>query len=490
MKKLWVIFTIFCLAVSITSVAQVTLDSTITTPGGLTVQYPSNYIGSADDDMVVGLVNPTNGLFLVIGAGDASFDFTGEEALNSVELKDGFVRLLGIFGGLMDDEPIQELSINDRSAFLIPFDASSIGRGYFLAFELTDGTPASVMLFGASGTEIETESVDELMAIASSLTIDASLAVTTDTTDGTEITTSVDADDVAEALELVDEIMEDDDSDTIPEGAIAIEDFPDGMILTGSGLQMSTLDDFTLAPGTEYVEDSLGLISNNFQNSILLIDLGRLSDSDRNQYINGVVPTIALMGGDEDFNAETDLQVIEVDERTITYYASPEFTEDDSGLALYYFFIDLLPEANLVTAVQVTHVNGDLDVFEPQLMEFIQSIQLTEEAIAEMNAPQAIECGTAGYDMSDGDSAFATVTCPAGCDSTSGTIWGTEIYTDDSSICVAALHMGVIDDMGGEVLVTYADGQSSYSSSELNGITSSEYGEWGTSFTVSVLESE
>ncbi len=76
------------------------------------------------------------------------------------------------------------------------------------------------------------------------------------------------------------------------------------------------------------------------------------------------------------------------------------------------------------------------------------------------------------------------VTCPA-----KGQIvprlWGTDIYTDDSSICTAAVHAGLINTAsGGTVLVEGLGGQPSYSGSQRNGLNSGNYGGWGGSFTV------
>lgn len=484
MKKLSIIFTLLCLTLSLTSMAQSPLDSTITTSGGMTLQHPSSYLGEGDEDLSAGLINLETGIFIIVGAGDASFDFTGEEASTSEELKDSFVNTLEIFDGLMDSEPIQELSINDRSAFLVPFDTSTIGRGYFLSFETSEGILVSAMLMGTSGTEIPADMVEDLKAIATSVTVDPSLATPIETAKVTEVTSSSETE-IGDTVEIEEE-------DEIPDGAIAIADFPEGMILTGSGLQMPTIDGFTLLPGESYVESSVGLISNNFQNSIIVVDEGEMVESELEFYTQNIIPTIALLASDENYNAETDLQEMDADGRTITYYASPDLTEDEDGeLSLYYFIIELLPDTNRITTVQVMVIDTEINAFdEAALFEWIQSIELTEEAIVAMNAPELVECNTTGSYVTGVDNATSPVTCPAGCDASSGSIWGTEIYTDDSSICVAAIHMGLIDETGGEVLVSYAEGQSEYTSTELNGITSSEYGEWGASFTVSLPESE
>ncbi len=65
----------------------------------------------------------------------------------------------------------------------------------------------------------------------------------------------------------------------------------------------------------------------------------------------------------------------------------------------------------------------------------------------------------------------------------SGGVWGTDIYTDDSSIARAAVHAGVI--APGEtktVTVTILAGQTAYAGSVRNGVTSGSWGGWGGSF--------
>lgn len=65
-------------------------------------------------------------------------------------------------------------------------------------------------------------------------------------------------------------------------------------------------------------------------------------------------------------------------------------------------------------------------------------------------------------------------------------LWGSDVYSDDSSICAAAAHAGVITlDAGGPVTVSPAGPQSSYSGSSRNGVTSQAYTSWPTSFRVS-----
>ncbi len=69
--------------------------------------------------------------------------------------------------------------------------------------------------------------------------------------------------------------------------------------------------------------------------------------------------------------------------------------------------------------------------------------------------------------------------CAAG--APGGAVWGSGPYTDDSNICSAATHAGVIGGGGGMVRVLAAPGLQSYRGSAWNGITTSNYGPWGRS---------
>jgi hypothetical protein len=66
---------------------------------------------------------------------------------------------------------------------------------------------------------------------------------------------------------------------------------------------------------------------------------------------------------------------------------------------------------------------------------------------------------------------------------TTGAIWGTDVYTDDSSVATAAVHAGVL--AVGEtktVTLTLLPGQVSYTSSTRNGVKASAWGAWSGSY--------
>lgn len=74
-----------------------------------------------------------------------------------------------------------------------------------------------------------------------------------------------------------------------------------------------------------------------------------------------------------------------------------------------------------------------------------------------------------------------TLECPPSGNLT--TTWGTDSYTDDSSICSAAVHAGVITTSGGGRVTLESTGpQQAFASSDRNGVASKSYGAWPDGF--------
>ncbi|MCW5718781.1 MAG: hypothetical protein KIS68_13220 [Bauldia sp.] len=74
--------------------------------------------------------------------------------------------------------------------------------------------------------------------------------------------------------------------------------------------------------------------------------------------------------------------------------------------------------------------------------------------------------------------------CPALGDTIPGTVWGTDVYTDDSSICAAAVHTGAIGTGGGLVTIEIAAGQAAYEGTVRNGISTNRWSSYQGSFRV------
>lgn len=77
-----------------------------------------------------------------------------------------------------------------------------------------------------------------------------------------------------------------------------------------------------------------------------------------------------------------------------------------------------------------------------------------------------------------------TFVCPAN-GAASSRLWGSGLYTDDSSICTAAVHAGVINVVsGGTVTIEIRPGAGSYQATYSNGVNSRSYGSWAGSFVI------
>jgi hypothetical protein len=64
-----------------------------------------------------------------------------------------------------------------------------------------------------------------------------------------------------------------------------------------------------------------------------------------------------------------------------------------------------------------------------------------------------------------------------------GTVWGVDLYTDDSTLGAAAVHAGILNDGEfGFVNVTILGGQQRYPGATRFGVVSQEYAEWQGSF--------
>ena len=99
-----------------------------------------------------------------------------------------------------------------------------------------------------------------------------------------------------------------------------------------------------------------------------------------------------------------------------------------------------------------------------------------------INAQEAINWGTQADNLRGRNGQRFTFACP-GNGTISSRLWGTDLYTDDSSICTAAVHAGLISvETGGVVTIEIRPGAGSYTAATRNGVTSQNYGDWHGSF--------
>ncbi|HEY6047260.1 MAG TPA: LCCL domain-containing protein, partial [Pyrinomonadaceae bacterium] len=100
-------------------------------------------------------------------------------------------------------------------------------------------------------------------------------------------------------------------------------------------------------------------------------------------------------------------------------------------------------------------------------------------ASSEVGKPTTWEANAMSLNGAVGQT-FTLACAPGG---TAHSVWGSDVYTADSSVCTAAVHSGLINlQQGGTVTIEVRDGRPLYGCSERNGIISSPYGSYQPSF--------
>ncbi len=96
--------------------------------------------------------------------------------------------------------------------------------------------------------------------------------------------------------------------------------------------------------------------------------------------------------------------------------------------------------------------------------------------------PAAGEKCPRAFNQIPGYSRDTEITCECAPAAMVGSVWGSEIYTVDSSICAAARHVGAVEAGGGVVTVKGAYGCGSYRGSVRNGVRTARWGKYALSF--------
>jgi len=85
-----------------------------------------------------------------------------------------------------------------------------------------------------------------------------------------------------------------------------------------------------------------------------------------------------------------------------------------------------------------------------------------------------IDWSSNAIEMSDWIGTHTDLTCPP--NGEAKPVWGTDTYTDGSSICTAAVHAGLISfEEGGDVTIEILPGLASYQGTRRNGVSSGTF---------------
>lgn len=273
---------------------------------------------------------------------------------------------------------------------------------------------------------------------------------------------------------------------TAEDGSIIIANLPEGVVQFRDGARLEYPEGWVISSEAETLYDTVSLIYGDsvFNYSALLtITLNSEDSFPIETYREGVLPMSAsLYTGKETFDPETDVLVEELEDgRIFERLVVPPYDEDISAIPGNSYTV-ILDNQYWANALLVIINPDDADAILPDAEAILRSMVMTlrDGAVLIDNRQvdiQEADCLTGIY-TSETDP-IQVYDCPANCAADAGAVWGTDIYTSDSSVCAAAIHAGVITDAdGGLVIVRYEPGLESYASTTRNGITTEEYGAW------------
>ena len=156
-----------------------------------------------------------------------------------------------------------------------------------------------------------------------------------------------------------------------------------------------------------------------------------------------------------------------------------------SGLITYQqggtVTIELRPGRDIYGSSERNGVTSS--AYGPYQHSFVFKTPNTDAVVREAEEQTPVIWGTSAAMVRFDSGKSYKFKCPAGGNGSS--VWGTDIYTVDSSICTAAVHAGKFAlETGGPVTIELRPGESAYKGSTRNGITTNNYGPYGSSFVV------
>lgn len=454
------------------------LSESITTSGGLTVRYPAEYEAYEIEPLVVEVSDPSSGLIVAVGdAITEAFGIIAESPLTTIE---AMRQLLAEDSGEdIEMGEVEEITLDGRQ--VIRFAAAAFGEQVMIySFRLADDTLAvGIVQVSEDGPTLEA-----MIAIAEPVFLSAEY-------DANNPGTGVGSNMSGDPIEIIEPATPDviEGSDIIPPAGepLRLDQMPEGLVILRTNAVIDRPQDWETEE-TAVIYSSVSFFRSNYMESLLIMDLETLEfDLIKEIYL----PIVTAMETDEDFDPET-LRRDETlpDGRVMQIYSSLDL-EDTFGTAVL-IFVELLPDRWGVVQATNYDMNGDGEAFVAEIIELARSFRFDVTADPR-NSYITLEDGSATllrsfqcYDtdlglFNQGDS--MTGICPAGCDPT--IIWGTDVYTNDSSLCTAAAHAGVITlAEGGPITIIREPGRDEYPASTQNGITSEPWGSWGGSFRV------
>lgn len=445
------------------------LENTITTVGGLSVSYPADWSASEKGAKAVDITSP-DGWFISLAAGeDANYDFMGDAFAPPADTMRQFTSVMEQVGFVFSEEEPTPIEIGIIAGFEQSLTSPDDVPIEAVAYSLPNGMSALAFIGSLSGPLPLTPEAREIFyAVLSSATVE-------------------------ESVDEIDEVETSDDV-YVPDGAVRISDLTPGTLRFRGDVETTYPDGWAIYSDNEvYIDHNVNLIYGqdifNYR-ALAIITVQDNAEMTVEMFHASIMPmSAALYTARDGFDPARDVITETLpDGRTLQYL---DITDAD-GINGNIFVLTI--DERYWAWVMLTII--DEDGVEDRIAEVHSIVQnmvrvLPADAFEYDNFHLVVEEATCDRVLTDSDVnqsvPYAAFNCPAGCADEPYSIWGTDIYTLDSSLCAAAIHTGAISNAGGAVLATYQPGQDSYAATVHNGIETIDYGPWGSSFIVEPL---
>lgn len=472
------------LFIALLTVAMVTAAQDLTetgTIGSITVSYPSGFTTQELMPGAIGVIDPTDTLGVLIFTGEAIAAFGMPTGVDAALLVSSISGMAEVFG------EAETISLPNGEGAVIEAAIPDVGRGFLFGVDTANGLIVAFAV--AQQGELPEGFKDLAQAIVGSVSLSGEVTPAPTEVPSIEPTPSKGVPENSNTTGI--------DGETCP---IPVSDMPKGVLVYCPGVVMTLPENWSLFEGAEELDTFASINRENFTVS-LSTTVNEISEFyNPESYARDVLPFIADTIGHTTFDpAEHIVTAVEEEGRTIKYYDPAEYIEgiDDTAVRQVVFIVTLNNDLFVThTFTWVPSFAGE--GFEPEIEAIVMSTVLADfyegvpafiDIDGEMMFLKQATWSDSTYALNYNSEPSFIAICPTDGAGDEANVWGTEIYTDDSSVCLAAVHAGVITlSDGGPILVTMRPGQDSYTGSTANGVATSDYGSWGGSFSVEVFE--
>lgn len=467
MKRIWMralmlILIGLCAGISI---AQ-SPESTFTTDGGLSVSYPASWSAEPSGAMKIDISSADGWLVAIAIGEEANYGFSVDAYALPADVMQHFVEFMRLTGATIGEDGAQAIDIGIitglHQTFIthtgVPFEA--------VAYTLSNGMSALAMIGNQNTSQLITPEIrDIFFTILSSATFE-----------------------VPAGMEQVNEAT---NETYIPDGAVIISELETGELRLSGGIETSYDDRWQIYSENPYIEHNVSLIYGdslfNYE-AMLILNVQDSTDMAIETFRETTLSFGALLyTGRETFDPERDIITETLPDGRVIEYLDVSEAEQIQG----NIYVVQLDRRYWVWGMLTILSAEDAEERSAEMLDLMRNMTLviSDDAFIYEGFQLTLQDATCERTLTTDDVnsnvPYAVFNCSIGCAGEGYSVWGTDIYTLDSSICAASIHAGAISNAdGGVILATWMEGQESYAATEQNGIQTSDYGAWNDSFTV------